>query len=105
MACANALLTPSTAARSAALARATDFADPKAWSKAFLRIGPMPGISSRGLAPIILERPKVSQPPIRWLTLDEANRLIAACGEHLRPLVIFMLYSGARIGEALEGGQ
>jgi integrase len=50
---------------------------------------------------IIFERPKVARPPIRWLTLDEANRLIDACGDHLRPLVIFMIYEGARIGEAL----
>ena len=40
-------------------------------------------------------------PAIRWLTLDEANRLIDACAEHLRPLVIFMIYTGARVGEAL----
>ena len=52
-------------------------------------------------APIIFERPDVARPSIRWLTLDEANRLIDACGDHLRPLVIFMIYTGARIGEAL----
>jgi integrase len=52
-------------------------------------------------APIIFERPEVARPPIRWLTLDEANRLIDACGDHLRPLIIFMIYTGARIGEAL----
>jgi integrase len=52
-------------------------------------------------APLILERPNVSAPRIRWLTLDEADRLIGACGDHLRPLVIFMIYTGARIGEAL----
>jgi hypothetical protein len=39
-------------------------------------------------APIIFERPEVVRPPIRWLTLDEANRLIDACGDHLQPLVI-----------------
>ena len=43
----------------------------------------------------------VARPSIRWLTLDEANWLIDACGDHLRPLVIFMIYTGARIGEAL----
>jgi integrase len=52
-------------------------------------------------APLILERPDVSAPSVRWLTLDEANRLIGACGHHLRPLVIFMIYTGARIGETL----
>jgi integrase len=33
--------------------------------------------------------------------LDEANRLIEACADHLRPLVIFLIYTGARVGEAL----
>jgi integrase len=48
-----------------------------------------------------IERLKKPEPRIRWLTLDEANRLIAACSKHLRPLVIFLLYTGARVGEAL----
>ena len=51
--------------------------------------------------PLILDRPKTKAPPINWLTLDQANRLIDVCAEHLRPLVIFMIYTGARIGEAL----
>jgi len=51
--------------------------------------------------PLILERPDVSEPLIKWLTPDDANRLIDACSDHLRPLVIFMIYTGARIGEAL----
>jgi hypothetical protein len=43
--------------------------------------------------PLIM-RPK--QPPgrIRWLEPDEAERLILASAEHLRPLVIFLLYGG-----------
>jgi integrase len=52
-------------------------------------------------APLVLERPDVTVPAIRWLTLEEANRLIAACGDHLQPLIIFMIYTGARVGEAL----
>jgi integrase len=52
-------------------------------------------------APLILQRPKPSNERIRWLTTDEAEKLIACCSEHLEPLVIFMLYTGARIGEAL----
>jgi integrase len=53
------------------------------------------------------ERPMIERPDSategapRWLTLAEANRLIDACSEHLRPLVIFLLYTGARAGEAL----
>jgi integrase len=31
----------------------------------------------------------------------EADKLIDACGQHLRPLVIFLLYTGARVGEVL----
>ena len=52
-------------------------------------------------APLVLQRPR--QPPgrTRWLKPDEADRLIDACGAHLQPLVIFMLYTGARVGEAL----
>jgi integrase len=38
---------------------------------------------------------------MRWLRIEEADQLIETCSEHLRPLVIFMLYTGARTGEAL----
>ena len=38
---------------------------------------------------------------VRWLTFEEAERLIAACAAHMRPLVVFLLYTGARVGEAL----
>ncbi|MBR1231966.1 site-specific integrase [Bradyrhizobium sp. AUGA SZCCT0182] len=51
-------------------------------------------------APII-ERPKLPDGRIRWLTIDEADALITACSNHLRPLLIFLLYTGARVGEAL----
>ncbi len=49
----------------------------------------------------VIARPKQSSGRIRWLELDEAERLILACSDHLRPLVIFLLYTGARVGEAL----
>jgi integrase len=52
-------------------------------------------------SPIIMERPAKPPGRIRWITPEEAERLIAACKERLRPLVIFLLYTGARIGEAL----
>jgi integrase len=56
----------------------------------------------RGWCPSpIIERPKLPDGRIRWITIEEADSLIAACSEHLRPLVIFMLYTGARTGEAL----
>jgi integrase len=50
----------------------------------------------------LIERPdEGTKPAQRWLRPDEAERLIAACAPHLRPLVIFMIYTGARVGEAL----
>ena len=52
-------------------------------------------------SPIIMERPEKPPGRVRWITPEEAERLIAACNERLRPLVIFLLYTGARIGEAL----
>jgi integrase len=49
-----------------------------------------------------IKRRKPPRGKTRWLTRDEAERLIAACAGHLRPLVVFMLYTGARVGEALD---
>lgn len=51
--------------------------------------------------PLMLERPAPSQERVRWLSFEEAQRLVAGCNKHLRPLVIFLLYTGARAGEAL----
>lgn len=48
-----------------------------------------------------VKRPKQPAGRIRWLAPDEAEGLIEACSDHLRPLVIFMFYSGARMSEAL----
>jgi integrase len=52
-------------------------------------------------APLLLQRPKPSKPRTVWLSLAQTNALIDACGKHLRPLVIFLIYTGARAGEAL----
>ena len=58
--------------------------------------------AQRGWCPKpIIARPRQPRSRIRWLEFEEAERLITHCGEHLRPLVLFMLYTGARIGEAL----
>jgi integrase len=49
-------------------------------------------------------RIKRRRPPrgkTRWLSQDEAEALIAVSATHLRPIVIFMLYTGARLCEAL----
>jgi integrase len=48
-----------------------------------------------------IERPAQPKGRVRWLTPAEADKLIAACADHLRPLVIFLLYTGARLSEAL----
>jgi integrase len=48
-----------------------------------------------------IARPELPKGRVRWITPDEAERLIDACSPHLRPLVIFLLYTGARMSEAL----
>lgn len=50
------------------------------------------------------ERPKQPKGRIRWLTPVEADQLIAKCADHLRPLLIFLLYTGGRVSEALYLG-
>ena len=58
--------------------------------------------AKRGWCPTpLIQRPRSTDPRIRWITIEEADRLVAACSDHLRPLLIFMLYTGARTGEAL----
>jgi integrase len=58
--------------------------------------------AKRGWCPkLIIERPEAPKGRVRWITLAEADRLIKACSDHLRPLVTFLLYTGARAGEAL----
>ena len=48
-----------------------------------------------------VERPSQPRGRVRWVTPGEADRLIHACSPHLRPLVIFLFYTGARVAEAL----
>ena len=52
-------------------------------------------------AMIILERPTPPPGRVRWLVPEEGDRLLAACSDHFRPLITFLLFTGARIGEAL----
>ncbi|WP_426531767.1 site-specific integrase [Bradyrhizobium sp. McL0615] len=59
-------------------------------------------VAARGLCDARrIARPVLPKGRVRWITPDEADRLIAACSPHLRPLVIFLLYTGARMSEAL----
>lgn len=58
--------------------------------------------AKRGLCAMpIIARP--SQPPgvVRWITYDEAERLLSAASDSFRPLLTFLLWTGARAGEAL----
>jgi integrase len=52
-------------------------------------------------APVKFKRPKLPKGRVRWITHAEAFCLIEACAPHLKPLVAFLFYTGARIGEAL----
>jgi integrase len=52
-------------------------------------------------APIKFKRGKPPKPRVRWITHAEAARLIASASFELRPLIAFLLYTGARAGEAL----
>lgn len=49
----------------------------------------------------VIARPKQPQGRVRWITFAEADRLIEAAAPHLKPLVIFLLSTGARLSEAL----
>lgn len=56
----------------------------------------------RGWCPLpVLEAP--APPPSRteWLRPAEADALAAGAAKHLRPLVVFLIATGARLGEAL----
>lgn len=47
------------------------------------------------------DRPRQPKGRIRWLTPAEADRLVECSATHLRPLVTFLLATGARLSEAL----
>jgi integrase len=49
-----------------------------------------------------LERPPQPRGRTRWIEPEEAERLIAACSPHLKPFVIFLFCTGARLSEALR---
>jgi integrase len=58
--------------------------------------------AKRGLcARKTVERPAQPKGRVRWITFEEAERLLTACSPHLRPLVMFLLGTGARMSEAL----
>lgn len=50
----------------------------------------------------MLERPEYDDRRRRWATPDEADRMLAAIAQHARPLVLFLMLTGARVAEAIE---
>lgn len=50
---------------------------------------------------VLLDRPRQPAGRIRWLTPDEAARLIHSAAPHLQPLLLFLFGTGARLSEAL----
>jgi integrase len=55
----------------------------------------------RWCAKPVIARPVQPEGRVRWLTHEEAERLIASATDDLRPLVTFLLCTGVRITEAL----
>lgn len=50
----------------------------------------------------VIARPKGhDKERVRWITYEEAEKLINAAAEHIKPLVVFLLSTGARLSEAL----
>ena len=47
------------------------------------------------------ERPKTERGRTRWATYEEADRLLAAAPPHLHRILLFLLLTGARLGEVL----
>jgi len=50
----------------------------------------------------VIARPKGhDRERVRWITFEEAEKLIGAAAPHIKPLVVFLLSTGARLSEAL----
>ena len=59
------------------------------------------GAMIRLCAKPVVRRPRSPEGRISWITPEEADRLIEAAADHMKPLITFLLYTGARCGEAL----
>jgi integrase len=64
-------------------------------------ISPMTAVLRNSKWPVALDRLEIKNSRLRFLTPVEAQRLVDAAAPHLRPLLIFMLNTGARVKEAL----
>lgn len=49
----------------------------------------------------VIARPKQPKGRVRWISYDEAEKLISSASPHICPLVIFLLCTSARLSEAL----
>ena len=61
---------------------------------------PVSAILSSAGVDLRLKRPKQQTGRVRWINPERAEDLIGACSARLRPLVVFLLYTGCRISEA-----
>jgi integrase len=69
--------------------------------RAMLDIAVRDGLVRRNAA-VAVKRPTIKRSEARYLTLDEVGRLLeTARGDRLEPLIVLMLGSGLRRGEAL----
>ena len=48
-----------------------------------------------------LKKPSVDDARTRWVTEEERDRIIAMADDAARPLVVFLFFTGARLGEAM----
>lgn len=58
--------------------------------------------SKRLCEPVRIKRRKEPKSKLFWLKHEEAIRLLEACSDHIRPLVLFYLHTGCRKSEALR---
>jgi integrase len=100
--------TPLAKIDQAAIDRAADFLKPKAENSTRDRqiYSPISAVLKRAAKRNLcdwrqIERPSQPKGRVRWIAPAEADQLIRACSPHLRPLVIFLFYTGARVSEAI----
>jgi integrase len=69
------------------------------WAK-----GPLSAVLKHSGIAAKVSREREPEARVRWITQDEARRLLDGCilwQKHMKPLVTFLLFTGARCGEAL----
>src|SRR4029077_16974504 len=91
-----------------AIDRAADILKPNAKNSTRDRQGytPVSAVLKRAAKRSLCEWRQIGRPSqpsgrVRWITPHEADRLIRSCSPHMRPLVVFLFYTGARVSEAV----